>query len=281
MPYDISLPFQRFPLEIRQIVWEWAMPDHGMVVVRLDNSIVKNIVRMPHPLMHACHHSRSVFLSHFPDTLALEEDSSSPSKSKKRRVAVNFAHDLFYLPNLESPPESLRQVRNIVANRSALNAWVLGSFFESVPRLQRFWVCLTKKPEQFYPMPAVSLRRHCGLHHCDELPAAYISLAAPWVNENNTGGKEICPACRWHLDMFSCLWLHSGNFKLMLDPALPMRPTIEEILDSKSPALSWIRIGEDNYNVNDEKTEFDWEKLETWYKGAEACLTGKEFNCSH
>jgi len=184
-----------------------------------------------HPLMHVCKLSRKAYQECFPDPLTV---------GKGKKVLVNFAGDLFSLRCFETwrvlvLPSPLDQMQNIVVDDSALgNAYALYNALAHVATLQQFWVCLTNETEKFRPPAAERLRRHCGLHHCEEQPSRYVTPEAP------DRSRQVCPVCLWHKDIFG-LYQLPDYFQLVLDSTLPERPTKQQILDSKIPAIGWIR----------------------------------------
>jgi hypothetical protein len=112
------LVFPSLPAELLLKIWELATPDHGAIVLNLCNGLVENADMLFHLLLHASSECRTVFLCHFPINLP-------PKNGSPKRIAVDFAHDLFYLQGFEtykmfkrrcSTP--LSELQNIVEDNS-------------------------------------------------------------------------------------------------------------------------------------------------------------------
>ncbi|KAI0399046.1 hypothetical protein F4802DRAFT_591117 [Xylaria palmicola] len=279
LPLLVFQFFSSIPPEVRETIWEFAA-DFSMVVISYDE---RSIRRLSHPLMHACSESRLVYLKQFRDNLDFKIHNQSIN-----RAQVNFRSDYFYLRGF-SPyyfiypaRASLEQMQNIVLDGYTLDADMLERALFGFRKLKHLRVTFTDGLKQFCPTPIAQLQRQCNLHHCNELPNKYVSLGTP--APMLARGREICPVCLWEVEMFGRP-ISPNNFRLMLDPALPKRPTRIEFLETTNPTLTWVRVAEENWTSDEdgsnEGDEWPDEELRAWAATAKACLTSNVLNCSH
>ncbi|KAI6082413.1 hypothetical protein F4821DRAFT_214814 [Hypoxylon rubiginosum] len=276
---DAFSRFQCLPIELQWIIWELSIPD-SIIIVDIKRGKITKVTRRPHLLMHICRMSRTIFLKHLTDIFP-------PSSSMS--IAVNFARDHFYLRGFRPfffMPAPLHLLPNIILGHSALeHPTELQVLLSKLVHLQQLQICLAEKPEQLDPMPANGLRRHCNLHHCEEFWFQYTSDV-----HDDGPERQVCPACRWHSKIFQQKFFDHGYFRLMFDPALPARPTTQQIIESRSPAIVWVRLCE-CLEMREERAEELQNKVELNEKDVEesyrqvleataACLEGK-LDCSH
>ncbi|KAI0547313.1 hypothetical protein F4679DRAFT_555008 [Xylaria curta] len=240
--------FRHLPSELRVMVWKFATPECGVVVVFYDvkTDCMKIPSRALHSLMHVCRESRLIYLDRFQDMIRCRphfEPYGPCNHPRSRYARVNHTLKYFYMVNLKywrNNPALLRQVRNVIVSSkdedlSNLLHYYL-KYWSSV--LQQLWVWFSNKPE-LCPRTTTLLKYYDHRHLCDIQPHSYTPSRQ---KRRYNAWKELCPNCRWQTDLFGYPDSTIGEFRLMLDPNLSETPSKQDILESKNPAVVWVRV---------------------------------------
>ena len=226
--------FSQLPSELRLEIWELAATTPRVIRLGVGAGTLTAHTR-PHPLLHACSESRTIYMQRNGDNLQV--------KNVEVGLSVNFARDLFLLEGLPwqpirdfSPGHQVYQLERIAVDIDEGPILDFRVFLSEFPRLQEFWVFFNKVTEQFTSPPASAFRRHWPLHHCytpDDLPPLP------------------CPTCVWDNgfhDVSIPIPKNWGHFRATLDASLPMFPTVKQITSSRHPQIRCVKVHESQYD---------------------------------
>ncbi|KAK3938265.1 hypothetical protein QBC46DRAFT_365606 [Diplogelasinospora grovesii] len=226
----------RLPFELRMEIWELAATAPRVIDICVEGTAVTTCTK-PHPLLHVCHESRTIYLEQNGDKLQVQNSEA--------RLAVNFGRDFFAVrsttgdwPTRTFPSEHpLRQLERVIVDlRTTCYMSFLVSKFSQIQELRVF---LEDIPKQLHLTPASEFRHHCPLHRDDISPRDYYQQC-----DRQSGVP--CPTCLWAEGFWNFGFPYSpfwGDFRVTLDSSLPKFPTVEQILHTRNPLVRCVKTG--------------------------------------
>jgi hypothetical protein len=249
------LLFPLLPGEIRNLVWEIAAVDvitrPKCVKVLIQDWKIRMAYTQAQSFPLVCKESFAIYFQiyfrHNHDSLTHGELNN--------RLAVNFAHDIFYLAGeiqeLDADlQEKIHNLQKIVLDRGSN----VNEFFDFLPNIQEVWLLFASRA-QLNLSSAEGYQTAWSTHHCIEFPNDFYSH---WYYtrdrlECDETGRAPCPICHWRNGLEEIDLRENDQFILTYPLSLQSNPSVNEITLSKKPILRWVR--RDGSDLSDPSTK--------------------------
>jgi hypothetical protein len=243
------------PAEIQNLVWEFAAVDAitrpKYVNLFVQDWKIKMASTRTQSLPLVCRDSFAIYFRcyfrHNHDSLIYGELNN--------RLAVNFAHNIFYLagkiPELDDDlQENLRHLQKIVLDGNSN----INDFLAFLPNLQELWLFF-ESPARLNLLSVVEYQTAWSAHHCGQFPNDFYAHRH-YTRERlecDRTGRVPCPICYWRNGLEETDLQENDHFMLTYPSSLQPNPSVDEITLSKYPILRWVR--RDGFDVSDPSTE--------------------------